>query len=359
MKKIILIIALALKISAYAQEDKTVTLVVGGQGKTQEEARKNALRSAIEQAFGTFISSKTEIINDKLVKDEIILVSNGNIQNYSIISEVKLSEKIYGTTLKTTVSVTKLVSYCQSKGYEVQFNGNLFAMNINLQKLNEESEYKAIKNICDIGEKLLRNSLDYTIELSEPISVNGSSDLFELKYSINAKYNKSFILFLDMFINTLNNLKMSTMEIDNYKKINKNHFWVWEYTDGSKGMPFDLYTIINELNMFDKFNKYMKPDSLSKYYLRSPKSLLTIQDFVKSSENFFFNVSVSSNIDLINLNNLKTNEGLQWLLTMDSDSSIRLNMSFSQIGSVINYSFKRKYTLDNLSKMENIKLTIN
>jgi hypothetical protein len=103
----------------------------------------------------------------------------------------------------------------------------------------------------------------------------------------------------------------------------------------------------------------MKPDSLSKYYLRSPKSLLTIQDFIKSSENFFFNVSVSSNIDLINLNNLKTNEGLHWLLNMDSNSSIRLNMSFSQIGSVINYSFKRKYTLDNLSKMENIKLTIN
>jgi hypothetical protein len=60
-------------------EDKTVTLVVSGQGKTQDEAKQNALRSAIEQAFGAFISSKTEILNDNLVKDEIVSLTNGNI----------------------------------------------------------------------------------------------------------------------------------------------------------------------------------------------------------------------------------------------------------------------------------------
>ena len=65
----------------FAQDaDKTVTLVVSGQGKSQDEAKQKALRSAIEQAFGAFISSKTEILNDNLVKDEIVSVANGNIQ---------------------------------------------------------------------------------------------------------------------------------------------------------------------------------------------------------------------------------------------------------------------------------------
>ena len=65
MKKLILIMSLAISINAFAQDaDKTVTLVVSGQGKTQDEAKQVALRSAIEQAFGAFISSKTEIIND-------------------------------------------------------------------------------------------------------------------------------------------------------------------------------------------------------------------------------------------------------------------------------------------------------
>ena len=102
----------------FAQDaDKTVTLVVSGQGKTQDEAKQNALRSAIEQAFGTFISSKTEILNDNLVKDEIISVANGNIQKYEVISEVQIENKDYATTLKATVSVDKLVTFIENKGY--------------------------------------------------------------------------------------------------------------------------------------------------------------------------------------------------------------------------------------------------
>jgi hypothetical protein len=76
MKKLLLLLTFVFTISAYAQVDKTVTLVVSGQGKTQDEARQVALRSAIEQAFGAFISSKTEILNDNLVKDEIVSVAN-------------------------------------------------------------------------------------------------------------------------------------------------------------------------------------------------------------------------------------------------------------------------------------------
>jgi hypothetical protein len=49
------------------------------------------LRSAIEQAFGAFISSKTEILNDNLVKDEIVSVSNGNIQKFEVLSEAQIT----------------------------------------------------------------------------------------------------------------------------------------------------------------------------------------------------------------------------------------------------------------------------
>ena len=83
MRKIIYILLL-LSFSTYAKagDNKTVTLITSGQGKTQDEAKQNALRNAIEQAFGAFISSHTEVINDNLVKDEIISVRNCNIQKY-------------------------------------------------------------------------------------------------------------------------------------------------------------------------------------------------------------------------------------------------------------------------------------
>ncbi len=92
---------------SFAQEANTVTLTVSGQGKTQDDAKQNALRNAIEQAFGTFISSNTEILNDELVKDEIVSIANGNIQKFEVISEVEVPEAGHATTLKVTVSVTK------------------------------------------------------------------------------------------------------------------------------------------------------------------------------------------------------------------------------------------------------------
>jgi hypothetical protein len=62
MKKLLLIFNFIIfnYFTSIAQDaDKTVSITVSGSGKTQEEAKQVALRSAIEQAFGTFISSKT------------------------------------------------------------------------------------------------------------------------------------------------------------------------------------------------------------------------------------------------------------------------------------------------------------
>jgi hypothetical protein len=65
-KSLIIIVVLLLNFTIHAQEDKTVKIIVSGTGKTIEEAKSNALRSAIEQAFGAFISTKTEILNTTL-----------------------------------------------------------------------------------------------------------------------------------------------------------------------------------------------------------------------------------------------------------------------------------------------------
>jgi hypothetical protein len=101
-------------------DEKIVSLTVTGQGKTIEEAKQNALRSAVEQAFGAFISSKSEILNDNLIKDEVISVSNGNIQKYSVISEEKITNGSFVISLSAEVSINKLTNFCKSKGVEVE-----------------------------------------------------------------------------------------------------------------------------------------------------------------------------------------------------------------------------------------------
>ena len=159
-------------------------MTVSGTGKTHEEAKTNALRSAIEQAFGAFISSKTEILNDNLVKDEIISVANGNVQKYDIVSQVELPKIGYAITLSATVSISKLTSFAESKGVEVEFKGGMFAQNIKLQKLNEQSEEKATKNLVEVYSQLLENSFDYSLVSSEPVLVEGQSDVYKINFNI-------------------------------------------------------------------------------------------------------------------------------------------------------------------------------
>ena len=68
-------------------DNKDVVITSSGSGTSQELAKQTALRNAIEQAFGTFISSKTEILNDEIVADQMSSVSSGNIKSYEVLNE--------------------------------------------------------------------------------------------------------------------------------------------------------------------------------------------------------------------------------------------------------------------------------
>ena len=204
-----------------AQEDKTVTLTVSAQGQTLSEAKQNALRDAIEQAFGTFISSNTEILNDELVKDEIVSVSNGNIQDYEVISEVELPNGSYATTLKATVSITKLTSFAESKGVSVEFKGSLFAFNVNQQILNEKNETKAIEGMVKILKNIADRSFDFTIKPSDPFSLNSSNENWRIPLEIKIRTNKNILLFKGFLFETLKGISLSKSEVNNYISLGK------------------------------------------------------------------------------------------------------------------------------------------
>jgi TonB family protein len=228
--------------------DKTVSLVVTGQGKTPDEAKQSALRSAIEQAFGAFISSKTEILNDNLVKDEIVSVSNGNIQKFEVLSESKLPDASYSLTVKAIVSINKLTSFVESKGISVEIQGGLFALNIKQQLLNEQGEAKAICNITSVLHQFLQRAFDYQISSENPKSVDGNSTSWIIPNTITITANTNYTACAEYLIKNLSIIGLNSAEIENYKKLNKNVF------------PITI-----------TFNKKVKT-----YYLRNESSLANI-----------------------------------------------------------------------------------
>jgi hypothetical protein len=265
MKRLILIFAILLNIACIAQEDKTVTLTVSGTGKTLEEAKTNALRSAIEQAFGAFISSKTEILNDNFVKDEIVSVTSGNIQKYDIVSQVEVLDKGYFISLRTTVSISKLTSFAESKGVIVEFKGGIFAQNIKLQKINEDSEVYAILNLTKTSFQLLNNSIDFELKVSEPTLQSNSLVYYNIDFSVYTKKNSNYEIFVKYFSKTLSSLFLNKEEIENMKKLNK-----------------PVYCIIID----EKIN-----------YLRSENSIRLLVNFFSNSQILTNSFKIYSNLE--------------------------------------------------------------
>lgn len=226
MKQLFLILALAFSINAYAQDIKNITLVVSGQGATQDEAKQIALRSAIEQAFGTFVSSRTEILNDELVKDQIVSVSNGNIQKFEVLSSLYLKEqKLHLVTLNATVSLDKLTSFVQSKGYnDISFDGGGFTMNLKIQKLNASSEIVAIQNLIEQGLALSGEFFDRELQVGSPSLIpsgQGAVPKYKIPLTISAKLNSNWNSYYEYYKKTLKNIAMTNEEIATYSELNK------------------------------------------------------------------------------------------------------------------------------------------
>jgi hypothetical protein len=239
MKRMILAITIALlgiSTGVFAQEKvEEVTLTVSGDGLNKEEATKVALRSAVEQAFGVFVSANTSILDDELVKDEIATVSSGNIKKYEEIASVQLPNGNTAVTLKAIVSISKLVGYAQSKGSSAEFAGATFGMNMRLKELNKVNEEKAIANMVSQLEALAPAMFDYELKMGEPVVVNKLSedDAFFMDelvtsrsggYDLPAKVlvipNGNTKLSLDILFNTLGSVALSNDEESDYKKVN-------------------------------------------------------------------------------------------------------------------------------------------
>ena len=228
MQKILLSLIFAIvciSSSTIAQEEnKNVTLTVSGSGKSLDEAKQSALRSAIEQAYGAFISSKTEVLNDQVVADQMASVSSGNIQSYQILNESQLPDGTWGVTLKAQVSVNKLTSFVKSKGYAVEINGGLFSFNIKQQILNEKGEIQAIVDLITLINGPMQTSTDYSIKSEEPKAIDENNRNFGIPVTITGNANQNIDFCANYFNKTLSAISLDENEIDTYKKLNKNVF---------------------------------------------------------------------------------------------------------------------------------------
>lgn len=234
MTKNTLLVALLVLLSGLSFASDEVSIVVSSDGSTKDEAIKMALRSAIEQTFGAFVSSNTTVLNDQLVNDEIVSLSSGNVKAYEILSENTLPNNRYYITLRATICMNKLVNYINSnsQGTTVEVDLDAFDKNFRLAEMNSIAEMKIVESVIAQIESI-ENLFDYSLELEEPKVERANDTTFcVIRGEVVAKYNRNTDIAVDMLINMLKAVNMDKNEIELFEQLglrycssNKSHFY--------------------------------------------------------------------------------------------------------------------------------------
>ena len=219
-----------------AQTVDDVTLVVSGDGATKEEATHIALRSAIEQAYGVFVSANTEILNDELVKDEIATVASGNVKSYTELSATVLPNGNHLVSLQATVSTKSLATYAQSKGASCEFAGATFGANLKMVELNQKNTKIAFENLVKQLESFkpfVYDMYERKLEVSQP---NAEGEMY---FKVSLFTTEIWWDYQEMILSTLNALNMSSGELQNLTQLRVKYYTYPSYINTIDG--YDTY----------------------------------------------------------------------------------------------------------------------
>jgi len=75
-------------------QDQVYYIRVQAQGSTEEEARKQAFRLAVEQAVGTLLVSESQTINKELLRHNVVNYSSGIIHDFAYIDSYNQPNKV-------------------------------------------------------------------------------------------------------------------------------------------------------------------------------------------------------------------------------------------------------------------------
>lgn len=203
-------------------DDDAVVLVVSGDGYTKNEAINNALRNALEQTYGAFVSSNTTILNDKLVRDEIVTLSSGTVKNYKEISSIRREDGVHFVTIEATISLSGLTQYAKSKGSSAELAGSLFARNLKLREINTANEREVLTTLINQVVYLAKDMYDKEITIGEP----KYKDEFHyvIPIQVDFKPNNNTNTVLKLIYDTFASISLSEDEILSYEQSNTPYY---------------------------------------------------------------------------------------------------------------------------------------
>ena len=120
-------------------------IVATGKGATEEEAKREAFHSAVEQAVGVYVDATTIASNEKVIEDSVLTYSNAYIKSFTAI-RTSVDNGIYTVKIRAMVKVQRLAEKLRSQGIKtVAVDGQSIAAEIVTKQRMEEDGATLLK----------------------------------------------------------------------------------------------------------------------------------------------------------------------------------------------------------------------
>ncbi len=113
----------AVALAEKAKEVIAVGMADGKSARARDEALNDALRKAVEQGVGTYVTTELTVEQQRLVEDRIYTESRGYIQSYKVLHEGE-TEGLYEVKISALVKMGKLAEDLQSIGLLIRKKQN-------------------------------------------------------------------------------------------------------------------------------------------------------------------------------------------------------------------------------------------
>lgn len=202
-----------------------VTIISEGTGKNKSEATMSALKFALAEAYGTYISSRSSIDTNDLFSDETVMITNGNIKSYK---EISYNESSHVIKLNVLVSLDKLNKYVENHGSNVSIDGSRLIVNRELKAINRGNTDISFNHFLEKLSETACKCYNYSLTVGEP-KIEGNfvylniqikcKDNIEQQNTFNNIYNNSL---RDIYKKYDMSDEYVRYQINNYKNIVNN-----------------------------------------------------------------------------------------------------------------------------------------
>ena len=191
-------------------EEGEKKVICDGYGPDAEVALQNALRNAVEQAVGSYVSSETQIENDELIKDEVLSLSHGFIKEYRKLSESQFDEEVK-VVVAAIIVEKQVIESLEASGIKVNYNTKGLLQDLMEWDRMKDDELKMAKALFDVP-KLKDYGIvwDYFLKVDEP---KRSGDRFTVGGTVFAKTNYNYSGEFYNLKNILSELALETEEM--------------------------------------------------------------------------------------------------------------------------------------------------